>query len=250
MDAQMTDREKFLEATEGRNIDFIDIGSGRGDSMFAAKRLFDAGEGLGFDLDEKKCEIAKENGFNVLCMNALKLNRVHNVARFVQINHVLEHLPSIKDAAFTIQSGMALAKEFMFIRQPYFDADGALMRRGCKLYWSDWHGHPNRMTTLEFDVTLRPLKAKGLVKRYVICARDRITSRKHPAIHPLSALRDQGPYDPTIHPPKDSIRPLWGIPIYSETIAFIDKVGSETSSYDLYRERFPDMDVILDSDQS
>ena len=66
------------------------------------------------------------------------------------------------DVKSFVEKACSISKDFVFIQQPYFDADSYLFKKGLKLFWSDWRGHPNRMTSLDFNLLLRDLKKNPL----------------------------------------------------------------------------------------
>lgn len=183
--------------------DFVDFGCSNGGSMkFAMDRL--GGEnGIGFDINPEKVEKAKAMGLSAHLADVSSLDPAGlGTARFVIASHFLEHLPSLELAELCISSACRVAEEFVFIRQPFFDADVALEKLGLKLYWSSWRGHTNHMTTLDFVEILERLKGQGLFDSYTTFHRYPIENSNNECVHPTSSPRDQHAYDPAIHPKK------------------------------------------------
>ena len=165
--------------------------------------------------------------------------------RFVMLCHVLEHLPGLKASELALLNAIRAAREFVYISQPWFDTDGYLFRKGLKVYWSDWHGHPNRMTTLDFHCILEPLRKRNLIVGYRMFARDEIKNSRDPAIHPLASPRNQHGYDDTIHPPKPKRSIKFKEPVFSEIQILIDVQANDSLAG--FRARYPEAREIFSS---
>lgn len=226
-DSASSNAARLLSVLTENNFDFIDFGCGIGGSMSLAKQIFDGERGLGLDVSETKINDAKAKGYEAECIDILGLPLMPKHCRFVIMSHFLEHLNSLKDAQIMIRNAIALARDFVYIQQPYFDADGLLLKDGYKLYWSDWHGHPNRMTSLEFHYVLTRFLNEGLITRFVIYADKRIKRANHPAIHPLSSPIDQNVYDSAVHPAKKPKFRQFSYPIFYEIKVLVDVCDSE-----------------------
>lgn len=143
------------------------------------------------------------------------------------MSHFLEHIPCSQDVAAIVRNACQLSREFVFIRQPWFDSDGLLFRHGLKLFWSHWAGHPNPMTMLQLHNTVEALRQAGIVKQFTIYAQGPIADSSHEAVHPLTSPIDQHSYDPEKHGTKPELS--FEEPIYSETLACIDLDGNSTA---------------------
>lgn len=219
------DRAALLQQLRQRKFDFLDLGCSRGGSMEQAKHLFNAKRGLGIDIDKAKIEQAVAAGHDAMVCD------IHDIpmrafVRFCTLVHFLEHVPNRKDVKLFIRRAIAVSREFVFIRQPYFDSDGYLLRRGLKLFWSDWHGHPNTMSSLDFHTILAPLRNAGTIGDYSIHLRGPINSSAHEAVLPLGTPTDQPHYNPAIHPPK-AMDIEFDECAFEEVVVFITKPGVE-----------------------
>ena len=201
--------------------DFLDFGCSRGGSIDLAKRLFDANSGLGIDIAQNKIKEAIESGHDALLYDIHELPP-RPLVRFCVMAHFLEHVPNRMDVIAFLEKAAAISREFIFIRQPYFDADGLLFQRGLKLYWSDWHGHPNAMTTLNFYSILSQMRSRKRIGNFSIHVGGPVTSSDHSAIHPVDSPRNQHNYDALKHPPKPSGIDFGG-QVFTETIVLISK---------------------------
>ena len=206
-------------------IDFIDFGCSKGGSIAFANQCFNAKHGLGIDIDRKKISIAKEAGFHAFefDINALPNEKL---VRFVIMSHFLEHVPNPRDVKNYLRKACNISREFIYIQQPYFDADGYLLRRGCKLFWSDWTGHPNRMTSLELWRLCRDIKNEGIPITYSLHAFKPIVDSSDACIHPLDTALDQHDYSSIKHPAKKATI-LFNNNVFRELICLITMPGCD-----------------------
>lgn len=189
------------------DLDFFDFGCSDGANIHYIQRLDPAMRGLGIDIDQKKVDKATAKGFRAINFDILKLPRQKQVS-FVTMSHFLEHLPSVKMAEVMIERGIDVAREFVFIRQPWFDSDGALLLQDLKFYWSDWRGHPNKMTSLDFYLCLKRALAEGTICGFGIYGRTPVSSSTDSSLIPVSAPVDQHRYDSDLHGDKKLGLPL------------------------------------------
>ena len=188
-------------------LDFFDFGCSHGANIHYIQSLDPAIRGLGIDIDQKKVDQATAKGFLAINYDILKLPRQKQVS-FVTMSHFLEHLPSAKMAEAMIEQSVELARDFIFIRQPWFDSDGALLLQDLKFYWSDWRGHSNKMTSLDFYLCLKRALAEGSICGFKIFGRTPVTSSSDSTLIPVSAPIDQHHYDRDRHGDKKVGLPL------------------------------------------
>ncbi|MCF8468320.1 MAG: hypothetical protein K9G33_13035 [Sneathiella sp.] len=211
--------KEFADYVRAENFDFLDFGCSRGGSIEWGKKLFGAQKGLGIDIDPKKVQEAREAGHNAIKFDLLKIPP-RKLVRFTLLSHFLEHVPDLTLVETFVRKACDVSKEFVLIKQPYFDSDGPLLQNGFKTYWSDWTGHPNRMSTLDLFLLLSRLKNEGCIKAFSLHAKVPITSSDDKHIHPIASPRDQHQYDSAKHPPKpNAIK--FSFPVFYETVAYI-----------------------------
>lgn len=169
--------------------DFVDFGCSNGGSLERYSKFFNA-KGLGLDIDPVKVSKTNELGLDARVADLTKL-RLGNKVSFAVMSHFLEHIPSNFDVRKIIRRASENVSDFVLIRQPYFDADAYLFSEGFKLYWSDWSGHPNNMTALEFHNLLQPLVADGIAKNFIIYGKRLIETSENSAIHNLDSRINQ-----------------------------------------------------------
>lgn len=228
-------------ALQSGDYDFLDLGSSKGGSLKLANGKLGGTRGIGIDRDAKKVHAAQTQGFEVIQADALDLHGHPNSVRFAVMNHFLEHLPGISDARQCIGAASAVASEFIFIKQPWFDSDGDLFRLGLKLYWSDWTGHPNHMTVLELHECFAQLPD---IERWVICGRGHVFDSLDSAVHPLASPVDQHAWDARIHPDKPAID--FQFPVFRETLCLVQKAHADVDVQSLLRG-FSQVTLLYDS---
>jgi SAM-dependent methyltransferase len=195
--------QDFEDQIARKEYKFLDFGCSYGSGMDHTYKIFDgARPGLGLDISEDKIEQARENGHDAMVFDILQIPD-RKIVEFVTMTHFLEHLPSVKAADQFLRKAVAVARQFVLVKQPFFDADGYLAHRGLKLFWSDWTGHPNKMTSLDFYLSLNRMKRQELIRGFSIHFVDKIVSSNHPTIHPLDSPVNQQVYDSTVHPIKE-----------------------------------------------
>ena len=196
-----------------RDYDFIDFGCSKGGSIAFAKKAFKAKRGIGIDISPEKVAVARDAGFDAMLADARTLTAHPRAVSFVTMMDFLEHVPSVKDARTCIIAATTVARDFVFIRQPWFDTDGYLFSLGLKLFWSDWRGHPNAMTSLEIH---NILSRHPNVERFRMYGSIPITSSADPAVHALTSPVDQHDWSAEIHPPKPHLH--FDTPVYRQIV--------------------------------
>lgn len=196
-------KDEFQTLLKNANADFLDFGCSTGGSIAFAQKHLGGQNGVGIDIDANKVKKAQEAGLHAALYD-IKNIPDEKLVRFVIMSHFLEHVPDMFDVKEFIRKACTISTDFVYIQQPFFDADPYLFAKGLKSYSSDWRGHPNRMTSLEFWILLRDLKEAGLPITFSLHARKQIFNSKDPYVHPLTSPIDQHGYDGKLHPPKDT----------------------------------------------
>ena len=222
--------------------EFLDFGCSIGGSLKKYSKLFRAqGKGLGLDINPEKVKKANSNGHEAIVCDIREL-KLSNCVRFILMSHFLEHLPGIRDVRSILAVACHAAREFVFIRQPYYDADTYLFRLGLKLYWSDWSGHPNNMTCLEFHNILAPMLRDNRMSRFCLYGFGTIQNSMSSEIHNLDSPTNQHDWDPEKHSEKRYVE--FDLPVYREVIVLIDITGSNV---DVIEPLFPGKQKLFDS---
>lgn len=217
--------EDFRALIDAKGIDHIDFGCSKGGSLEFAQKRFHGRHGLGIDISHPKVVATREAGYQAICFDIQNIPD-EKLVDFVVLSHFLEHVPDRKDVVDFIRKGCVISKNFVYIQQPFFDADSFLFAKGLKLFWSDWRGHPNRMTTYEMWVVLRNLQNEGLPITFSILTYKKIENSSDVCIHPIASSIDQHDYDADIHPPKD-LEIVFDQPVFRELVVLITLPGCD-----------------------
>ena len=193
-----------------KDFDFVDFGCSAGGSIDWAARRFGGRRGLGIDVSAAKVAAARAAGHEAMLADAARVEQFTGKVRFSTMIHFLEHLPSIEAARKVTATALSISRDFLYVRQPWFDSDGDLLRRGLKLYWSHWRGHPLPMTTLQAYGLFDDLVRTRRCSRFAIYGRGPITHSGNEAVLPLAAPSDSHQYEPARDGPKPSL-PLEGV---------------------------------------
>lgn len=200
-------------------FDHIDFGCSKGGSLLFAQRRLGGRKGLGIDVRESKVKATRAAGFAAVTYDIHKIPDI-KLVRFTVMSHFLEHIPSASDVRAFVRKACLISKEFVYIQQPFFDADDYLANKGLKLFWSDWTGHPNRMTSLQIHTLLSNLQKEGLPINYSIHFRTPIVDSDDVRIHPAASPKDQHDYDSSIHPKKE-VGIEFEDEVFAETVCLI-----------------------------
>lgn len=215
----MTDANEAVRVnlTSGR-FDFLDFGCGTGSSIELSKRIFDGKNGLGLDIDPKNVESTRTKGFEALTIDVTEMSQFPDTVSFSVMSHFLEHLSGYQLALRCIAGAVTASRDFVFIRQPWFDSDPELARIGLKLFWSDWVGHSYKMTTLDFCRAIRDVKNKKIISWGLFGYRQ-IRDSSDQAVHPLSSPPGQSLFEERKHGQKLNL--VLPSSAYAETICVI-----------------------------
>lgn len=215
-------RQELKDKFDKHDYDSIDFGCSKGTSIDYAMSAFGAENMLGIDIDPKKVDACIRRGYSAIVGDLTSFPTLNRKVKFSQLSHFLEHI-TFKQAEACIKSAVEVSEAFVYIQQPYFDADPQLFLKGLKLYWSDWRGHPNRMTSLQFHNILQGLKNRSLIDSFVILASKPIKNSDDKAIHSINSEIDSLNWDPKIHPYKPKIK--FKFPVYYEIKVIISLNG-------------------------
>jgi hypothetical protein len=172
-------------------FDFYDFGCSSGGNLSFVQNIFPDLLGLGIDIDPDKISTARNNGLQAILYDILKIDKIKKVD-FVTMSHFLEHLNSLEEVSVFVKKAISLSRSFVHIRQPFFDADGVLFQSQLKMYWSDWRGHKNNTTSLDFYKIGRNLLNANLIKSFEIYGRGIIDLKSNDVIGSVLLPRDSG----------------------------------------------------------
>ncbi|HET6941607.1 MAG TPA: methyltransferase domain-containing protein [Sphingomicrobium sp.] len=202
-------------------FDFVDFGCSVGGSMKFAERAFAGGRAVGIDIDPSKVERTRAAGYEAVLADATDPHQFRGQARFSILSHFLEHLPNYEAVARSVETAIAISRDFVFVRQPWFDTDGELFRHGLKFYWSDWSGHPMPLTSLQMHRAIRKALDSGRIARATIYGFTPVVDTDDECVIPVSAPLNSSKYDPALHEPK--INPAMKLDAFRELVVVLAK---------------------------
>ena len=180
-------------------IEFLDLGCGAGASYEYVRRHTDMRVGLSLDLSTDKIVQCRKVNDLAFAFDVARLPTAPRSVSSAFCMHFLEHVEDGATVFQIIEGALVACRDFLVVRQPYFDHDEALAALGCKTYWSDWSGHRTRLTRAMIDKLSVQLKTKRILDEVSIYGIDRIDHTSHSSILPLRAPPDQHDYDPAKH---------------------------------------------------
>lgn len=184
---------KTVHDIDWTTIDFVDFGAGIGGSLASAQKRI-GGVGVGIEQRASKVERAQDAGLNVVEGDIFDLPTEVSV-RYVTIDNVLEHLPTMQHVEAALVSACNIAREFVYIRHPSFEDEAYLGALGLKQYWTDWKDHPSHILIADYAKMCQRLPISGWLLHPVRAAVDSYDV----TILPRDTPSDQHDYDETIH---------------------------------------------------
>lgn len=215
---------RAIDALRSGEYDFVDLGCGTGGSIDHCTRRFDAGKGLGFELDAGDASTAARTGHTVVRADVVATDVPARSVRFVSAMDFLEHLPDAETSCAVLERYAAAARDFVYIRHPSFEDVDYLASLGLKLCWTDWTDHPTMMRIADYE----RLFARLGWTEYAIVPRLLLPDSSSDQIVPLSAPRDTQVYDAAAHGPKPAVR--FDRPVFSQFDIFIRRDPAMTDA--------------------
>ena len=188
---ELTPSESASKAMQHLNdgaYDFLDFGCSSGGSMSFAKKYLGGNNGLGLDINTEKVKETQANGFDAVAEDILSIN-IKNCVRFEIMSHFLEHVEHADVPRF-IKKASDLATDFIFIQQPSFENSYELLQRGLKMTYSDWRGHRNSYSGLDFYKLCQQLRSNGTIEDFSLGYFRKVNDSSHDRIVPLSSPTD------------------------------------------------------------
>lgn len=220
---------RTLADVDWSRYDFLDLGAGTGGSMESASARI-GGVGVGVEGDAERAAEARAKGFDVVHGNLFDVPEQASV-RYVVLNNVLEHLPTMELVERAICHAAKVAREFVYIRHPSFEGEAYLRSLGFKQFWQDWTGHPSHILLTDFMTMFRRIGVSSFVMHPAGLVPDSTDS----SILPVSAPIDQFHYDVDRHGPKRHVE--FDAPIHHafDIVAVVSPQVSRVS-LDYYRD--------------
>lgn len=188
----------------------LDFGSKAGSNLKEPK--FEA-YGDTISVDIRMNHLRRASGMRVLADITKPIVREKSVDCVTMI-HVLEHL-YLPDVTKTIRQALEVARDYIYIRGPWFDADDYLRERGFDLFWSTWPGHVTHLTTSQLADILYNLNVENFT---IVGHGPPILNSASHRVHP-TGYEAGGNYHDGKYPPKEFVE--FDIPIWNELLCEI-----------------------------
>ena len=169
----------FLNLT---GYDFMDFGSGPGDTIAIMKGRYGGGRCLGIDREVGLQKVAKEKGFDFIASNLLGLEFVEDMVRFTSIGHLIEHLGGFEEMEKVLSKALGASKEFVFVNGPCWDCTSIVHKHGLKFYWEGFTDHTYRVEVQDMKEVLDKLDAK-----YILMASHFVKDTAHTDLIPIDS---------------------------------------------------------------
>lgn len=193
------DDEAFVQESEAHAVDFLDFGANRDGVLAMVKKAFGGKNGLGLDTDPQRVAEAQRAGEQAMVWDPAKGLDLERKVRFSAFVNYLNRTPSFDAARDTLVAALKVTRDFAYIQQPFYDADGYLLSRGLKFFWSDWTRQSNRLTSLDFHNIFASLAERGIVHGLRIYGATPVRDSLSPDILPLAARSNQNRYEAEQH---------------------------------------------------
>ena len=159
-------------------------------------------------------------GAHAVIAEVVGLETPPGVVSVVIASNFLNRLAGPDAVRQAIISALNSARDYVLIRQPFFDANPQLLALGFELQSSKRPGYPNCMNSDHVWRAVQQQVEGGLADLYVL-GRKRIVSSDHPSIVPISNTKkhkNQGDLNSI------SIQSIkFEFPVFSEMVAIIVK---------------------------
>lgn len=200
-------------------VDFLDLGSGGGRSYEYVRRTIGLKVGVSLDLNpEKAMECRRVNDLSFV-YDIREVPYSFGAVSAAFMLNVLQQIPAEKSVLQVVQNALVASRDYVVIRQPFFDHDAALAELGFRSYWGDWSTHLSRMD-LPFLAGLGR-RCGPFAERLRVFGIDRIGESQSPFILPLTAPPEQQGYDEALHGAKSEV--AFDFPSYREVMVIIER---------------------------
>ncbi len=200
-------------------VDFLDLGSGGGRSYEHVRRTTGLKVGVSLDIAvEKVTECRRVNDLSFV-YDIREVPYSFGAVSAAFMLNVLQQIPAEKSVLQVVQNALVASRDYVVIRQPFFDHDAALAERGFRSYWSDWNTHHNRMDVAFLAGLAR--RCGPFAERLRVFGIDRIVDSTSPHILPLAAPPEQDGYDEALHGGKTEVS--FSFPSYREVMVVIER---------------------------
>lgn len=208
-------------------VDFLDLGSGGGRSYEYIRKTTGLRVGVSLDANAERVSECRKVNDLAFVYDVRDVPYSFGAVSATFMLDFLQHLSTEKAVLQVIQNALVASRDYVFIRQPYFDHDEELARLGFRTYWSGWQSPENHMDLPFMAALLR--RCGPFVQRLRVFGIDRIIDSSNPAVLPLAAPPSRQQYQEALHGPK--ARVAFAGPSFRELLVILERQSiSEESS--------------------
>ena len=200
-------------------VDFLDLGSGGGRSYEYVRRATDLKVGVSLDLVPSKVTECRQINDLSFVYDIREVPYSFGAVSAAFMLNVLQQIPAEKSVLQVVQNALVASRDYVAIRQPFFDHDAALSGLGFRSYWSDWSTQVSRMD-VPFLAGLGR-RCGPFAARLRVFGIDRIDDSSSPFILPLAAPPEQDRYSQALHGEKAEVG--FDFPSYREALVIIER---------------------------
>lgn len=200
-------------------VDFVDLGSGGGRSYEYVRRTTGLKVGVSLDLSPAKVTECRQVNDLSFVYDIRDVPYSFGAVSAAFMLNVLQQIPVEKSVLQVVQNALVASRDYVMIRQPFFDHDAALARLGLRSYWSDWSTHLSPMDLPFLSGLAR--RCGPFAERLRVFGIDRIDDSESPFILPLAAPPEQDRYSQSLHGEKPEAR--FDFPSYREALVIIER---------------------------
>lgn len=139
MTVPMSEKQILAELA---SFDFIDVGANKGDSFRFGLEQLGGTKGLALDINPKAVSRLNEAGMPALLRDCRHYRFEGSNFRFAILSHILEHMDAWHEVSALVSGVARNVRDFVFIRQPFFDEDAYLSTKGIKTVGANLSYHP------------------------------------------------------------------------------------------------------------
>lgn len=145
---------RLVNADVIRGCDYLDFGSHHGNSLRFGRDVLGGKEGLGTENHPENAGKLREQNIQLIEDDATKLLFPPRSFSFAILSHFLEHLSSLSQVDFVLSAASHACRDYLYIRQPFFDQDCYLQSLGLKTVSALYDQHTLHVTTAEMVESL------------------------------------------------------------------------------------------------
>lgn len=144
----------LVDARLIEGCDYLDFGSHLGNSLRFGQEVLGGLRGVATENHPDNAQKLKDQGISLIEEDATKLIFPKSSFSFAVLSHFLEHLANLAQVDFVLGAASHACRDYLYIRQPYFDQDAYLQSLGLKTVSALYDQHTLHISTTELVTSL------------------------------------------------------------------------------------------------